>query len=590
MFRCSDSQGSLFQVSNLLPDEKRTQLNQDWPGQFRDHALPLIDEDQFRDLYCANNGRPNKPIRTLVGILVLKDMFDYTDQDALGCVDFDLRWQVALGLTPEDAHCCQKTLHNFRSKLLGNDRAKQLFAQMTDRIQNVLGLSVERQRLDSTHIVSNIARLTRLGLFCETIRLFLKKLKKSSPKKYEDIPVSLLRRYIKEDGSDTFYQDSKSTETQRRIKVSARDLFRLVDRFKQDKEVLAFRSFGILLRLFFEQCEISEEAPLPELDDADVKESIAPIKLKEPKEVSSASLQSPHDMDVTYSGHKGKGYEVQISETVGNGEKPELITFVEVTPSCGSDETATLPTLTALSERKIQPKELITDTNYASADNAIECEKRGTELVAPVRGPAAEIPAENVKTLADFKVDIKDENKPVLCPAGHAPESAERKENGSINATYSKLHCAKCPFRKSCPTKRNPNGTRTIRTSIREHVLAKRRAYEQTEEFRKKYAERSGIEATNSELKRGHGMGLLRVRGGARVKLSVYFKALGCNVKRMVKYLAERARKAAKSAIDAQKEAAETILGTTAHGGALQPIPLAGKVIQSTELVHALAA
>jgi hypothetical protein len=256
-------------------------------------------------------------------------------------------------------------------------------------------------------------------------------------------------------------------------------------------------------------------------------------------------------VDVTYSGHKGKGVEVQIAETMGNGEKPELLTYVDQTPSCGSDETVTVPAVDALAEREIQPKELTTDTNYASAANVIECEKRGTEVVAPVKGPAAEPVGENEKTLADFSVDVKEENGPVLCPAGHVPEHAERKANGTITATYSRLHCAKCPFRKTCPAKRNPNGTRTLKTTVTDHVLAKRRRYEQTEEFRKRYAERAGIEATNSELKRAHGLGRLRVRGGQRVRLAVYFKALACNVKRMVMYLAEQARKVAAAGLSA---------------------------------------
>ena len=59
--------------------------------------------------------------------------------------------------------------------------------------------------------------------------------------------------------------------------------------------------------------------------------------------------------------------EVQIAETMGNGEKPELLTYVDQTPSCGSDETVTVPAVDALAEREIQPKELTTDTNYASA-------------------------------------------------------------------------------------------------------------------------------------------------------------------------------------------------------------------------------
>ena len=217
-----------------------------------------------------------------------------------------------------------------------------------------------------------------------------------------------------------------------------------------------------------------------------------------------------------------------------------------------------MPTLETLAARKIQPQELIVDTNYASAENVIACEQRGTEVVAPVRGPAAAVPQANAKTLADFTVDEK-APQAVLCPRGHAPESVERQENGKITATFSRLHCAACPCRKACPAARNPNGTRTLKTTLKDYVLAKRRRYEQTEEFRKRYAERAGIEATNSELKRAHGMGFLRVRGRARVRLAVYFKALACNVKRLVQYLAAQAKTAAKQLQPALEQAVASL-------------------------------
>ena len=58
------------------------------------------------------------------------------------------------------------------------------------------------------------------------------------------------------------------------------------------------------------------------------------------------------------------------------------------------------------------------------------------------------------------------------------------------------------------------------------------RRQEAQAEFQERYAIRAGIEATNSELKRGHGFRKLRVRGGKRVELAVYLKATACNLKR----------------------------------------------------------
>ena len=78
----------------------------------------------------------------------------------------DLQWHHALQLTPEEAHLPQKTLHNFRARVVAQDGGRVAFEAMTDRILQALDTKVSRQRLDSTHVISNIAVLTRLGLFC----------------------------------------------------------------------------------------------------------------------------------------------------------------------------------------------------------------------------------------------------------------------------------------------------------------------------------------------------------------------------------------------------------------------------------------
>ena len=43
----------------------------------------------------------------MIGVLLLKEMNDLTDAEALFNLDFNLAWHVALDLEPEEAHCCQ---------------------------------------------------------------------------------------------------------------------------------------------------------------------------------------------------------------------------------------------------------------------------------------------------------------------------------------------------------------------------------------------------------------------------------------------------------------------------------------------------
>ena len=539
MFRKRNSQGSLFSTGNLVPPAKAQRLQASWAEGFRRHALPLIDEDLFAALYSHNSGRPNRPAETVVGVLLLKEMFSLTDEETLEQLEFSLLWHHALELTPEEAHLCQKTLHNFRAGLMEHDLARVAFSETTDRILKALGTKVNRQRLDSTHVVSNIAVLTRLGLFCETMRVFLSKLETEHPRLHGRVPKGLRGRYVKEDGSATGYQDARSTEGRRRLSVCARDVYRLCELFGSTAAE-SLEEYALLQRLLQDQCDVVEKKQRPSGDDDDVGEGGVPVVLKEAKEVDSASMQSPHDPDATYSRHKGKGFSMQVAETCHEDNAVELITDVKLTSACASDAQATVPTLEALAARDLAPEELVADTTYGSGNNAVEAERLGTELISPVSGSAGvveEALADDQLTPADFHVDPRPE-EPAVCPAAHFSTAQEPRDTQShrVAVTFDRPTCEECPLFHQCPATLNQAEDGYVLTvDLAEANLKRRRRAEASGEFKSRYAIRSGIEATNSELKRGHGLGSLRVRGRPRVDLAVHLKALACNIKRMVR-------------------------------------------------------
>ena len=231
-----------------------------------------------------------------------------------------------------------------------HDGGRLAFQETTDRIIQALGIRTGKQRLDSTHIMSNIATLTRLGLFCETMRLFLRALRWEHPELRPGVPEGLLGRYLKEEDEATHYEDARTGEGRRRLSVCARDLYRLVDRF-HGTTAAQLEEYRLLERLLREQCHVGKHQDgRPRDDDDDAGECKVPVALKDPKQVSADSLQSPHDPDVTYSGHKGKGYEVQVAETCHEENATQLITHVEVTPSSGSDTDVSVPVVDGLAE------------------------------------------------------------------------------------------------------------------------------------------------------------------------------------------------------------------------------------------------
>ena len=104
--------------------------------------------------------------------------------------------------------------------------------------------------------------------------------------------------------------------------------------------------------------------------------------------------------------------------------------------------------------------------------------------------------------------------------------------------------CAQCPLRSHCPTEERSEG-RVLKFGPAEVATARRRIEQETPRFKERHKIRSGIEATNSELKRCHGLRKPRVRRLLRIKLSVRLKVLALNIKRYVSHLTEKALAAA---------------------------------------------
>jgi hypothetical protein len=371
---------SLLESRFLIPPEKQARLEGSWAHVFRNQVLPLIDEEAFRDGFDPENGRPNRSIRLLVTVHILKSWNDLTDEEVLENLDYNIQWHYAAGVTAAEAHLVQKTMHNFRVRLVENGKAMTVFDAITKGLVEMDGLSVRRQRLDSTHVMSDIAVLTRLGLFVATEEHFLKELKAKHPEKVSSLEKAVTQRYLDREG---YFSDAKRDQAKRRLPVAARDLLYLVRMFERDGAVNTWESYRLMVRLLSEQCDITgSEVDGPE------NGSLEKVDLKDPKQVSGASLQSPHDPDATY-GHKGKGYEAQVVETCVKDNPYDVVTHVEVNGANESDQQATVSIVEKLIEKGLAPEELVADTGFGSGENIVACAVEGVALMAPVHDPDA---------------------------------------------------------------------------------------------------------------------------------------------------------------------------------------------------------
>ena len=124
MFQAREPQESLWQSEFLITPRKGKLMRRSWAEVFRNEALPLLEEERFAPMYSPDMGRPNRAVQTVLGVLVLKEMFDLTDMEEL---EFNLLWHHALRLEMEEAHLAQKTLHNFRVRLMEHDGGRLAF-------------------------------------------------------------------------------------------------------------------------------------------------------------------------------------------------------------------------------------------------------------------------------------------------------------------------------------------------------------------------------------------------------------------------------------------------------------------------------
>ncbi|MCI5165620.1 MAG: hypothetical protein D3903_05875, partial [Candidatus Electrothrix sp. GM3_4] len=237
----------------------------------------------------------------------------------------------------------------------------RIFEAVGDELVKTFYVDTSLQRIDSVHIFSNMKHLGRIGIFTSTIKKFLINLKRQHKTEFNGLELNLRERYLKKAEENSFSM-VKPSESAKTLQMVADDLFFFIERFGSYLSIPSMKSYQLMTRILKEQC-ITEQ-------DENTEEQR--ITLKENKDISSDSLQNPPDPDAGYSGHKGKGYQVQIAETYSKDQDFEslsLITYVDVQAAHESDADALMPYIEATEQRGIKPEEALADTLYGGDDN-----------------------------------------------------------------------------------------------------------------------------------------------------------------------------------------------------------------------------
>lgn len=528
MIRIKDrKQQHLFDAWQFMSPKRREMLDRDWPGFFREHILDLLPVEKFSIAFPRRFGRPTKELRTVLGVLALQQYHDLADLEACKQFAYDIQWHYALDVVEESdqaKYICHKTLWTMRTMATELCLDADLFDASAKELAEMFRVDPGKQRIDSVHIRSNMARLGRIGIFVKSIDRFLVNLKRHHRSHWNKIDPELIQRYQGKKAAECF-AGVKPSQSQKTLMQVASDLYRLTIQFEGNKKIAKMSSYKVLCRIVAEQCDVKDDGT---------------IEVKAAKQIGSDSLQNPSDPDATYSGHKGQGYQVQVMETYTEHDDDEkkagqlnLITHVQVEKACQSDAQALLPAIEDTQEKDLGPEQVQADSLYGSDDNCQQAEQLGVEVISPAMGKEKG----EVCNLSDF--EFLSNGHVDKCPAGHRPIQQKKKKTRYSQGFATEL-CEKCQLVENCPAKRGAKFF-YVRYTEKEFRIAIRRQHEQTARFREKYRWRAGVEATMSQFDRLTGVKHLRVRGFQAVRFAAVMKAVAVNLVRAV--AAKKARK-----------------------------------------------
>lgn len=309
MFKKSnrDSQINLFGgIPALLEGKSKKQFDDAsaWHNQFRSQIIFRIDESPYKVLFSERMGAPNAPVSLLLGMMVLKEAMNWSDLQLFEQCRFNLLVRSALGLfnlnddIPAEStyYLLRKRIHEYyREK--GEDLFGITFKQITrDQISefNVNGKSI---RMDSKLIGSNIAFYSRYEIIHRTLVLFCKSMNDSQMNSLSVSDKEQLKQLLEEEPQKTVYR-STGDEVKSRMQQIGVLAYRFIKLFDDTSN----NQLQLLRRVFEEQYKVGEEEK---------------IELRPKEEITSSSVQSPHDPDGAYrqkGEQKVKGYSTNVTD------------------------------------------------------------------------------------------------------------------------------------------------------------------------------------------------------------------------------------------------------------------------------------
>ena len=244
----------------------------------------------------------------MAGLVFIMEFEDWTKEEAAAAYMFRSDLWYALNLGPGGHSLSVRTLERYQEIFRENELASTVMNDVTKRLVELLEQDISKQRLDSTHVFSDMATFGRTRLMGVTIKRFLTQVKRSHREVYDALPEALRERYRPSE-HQLFAGAMKDKDSRKLARQTvAGDMHALIELFGADERFNGRGTFKTLCTVFEQQCE--------------VKDRKVSVKAKTGGDV----IQNPSDLDASYDGHKGPGYQTQLSETCSDENEVQSVT------------------------------------------------------------------------------------------------------------------------------------------------------------------------------------------------------------------------------------------------------------------------
>lgn len=438
----------------------------------------LFRDEEFAHLYAQDNGRPSVPPSLLATALLLQHYDRVSDEEAKERADFDLRWKVALGITPEAHPFAKSTLQVFRAQLVTNDEARRIFAKSLALAKAKGFLKANRKlrlALDTTHILGRGAVKDTYNLLGDGIVLLLRQLAKLAGAELVAFATGLgYARYVGErslKGTAELDWDN-ARERARLLAEIVADADKLLEQARtvqaqlaaDSVEALALKQAAALLgQVLLQDISRSEEGP--QLRQGVTKERMPSVHDPELRH-GRKSAQKRFD------GHKAQ---------VAVDTEEQWITAVDVLPGNAPDAAQALAMVEETEANTGETvAETVGDCAYGSGATREAFAQAGRPLVAKM----AVTRNRDCFPKTDFAIDLKTES--CRCPAGNSGIALYAKVKNAADERrlrgfhFAAVTCAACPLRPQCVRGR---AGRSIAVHPQEALLQQARALQRSPEF-----------------------------------------------------------------------------------------------------------